>query len=122
MFLYSVDRSLFMLRRSFCITPFLLRFLLCAWAKKDLNFLDSPGLTCVWCGNSDRHNNTNYFTSLSNQGVFSTPSLVSSMLLYECVCTYICVCICTCVCTFVHVLYMCVHTCVYVCVHMCCQC
>ena len=74
--------------------------------KKDLNCLDSPGLISVWCGNSDRHNNTNCFTSLSNQGVISTPSLVTIYIYIMVVCLCVCVCVCVpacvCVCACIH--------------------
>ena len=69
-------------------------YLLLSQAKKDLNCLDSPGLVHVWCGNSDQHNNTNCFTSLINQGVINTPSMVTMCVVLA---THMSVCVCVCV-------------------------
>ena len=84
-----------------------------AQAKKDLKCLDSAGVINVLCSNSDRYNNTNCYTSLSNQGLISTPTLVTVCVYYSvCVC---CVSVHLCVC----VLCVCPSVCVCVCVYMC---
>lgn len=49
------------------------------YAKKDLNCLDTPGVVHVWCGTSDIYNNSCY-SSLTTQGVISTPYLLMSCL------------------------------------------
>ena len=62
----------------------------------------------MWCANSDQQDNTNCFNSLSDQGVVSTPSLVTMCIV--CFCMSVCVCVCmharACACMYVHV-YMC---------------